>query len=347
MKLLFVLYGFVGGGAERVTSIVASGLAERGHDVTILSYDEPLSYPMSDKIKYIYYREGGGLKRRWILFKDTRHTIKTIKPDVAIGVLALFSFWLRIATIGLKVKTIAWDHSSFARCKKPNSSEHFIKYWVYPMFTRVVALTDEDKKIAYFKNNIRVIPNPLTFTPCNEFPNKENLVIGVGNVSTWRTKGFDLLLQAWKQVQGQYPDWRLLIAGRGDVTYLENLKKELGCINVEISPFNNNILEVYQRASVFVLSSRTEGFPMVLLEAMSQGCACVACDNLGRTREMTGDDVCLLFETGHLKGMAEQLNYMMGHPEGRRHFAMLAIERSKLFNTNMILDKWESVLNDL
>ena len=344
MKLLFVLYGFVGGGAERVTSIIASGLAERGYDVTVLSYDVPRSYPMSERVKYVYFREVRRLKRRFVLFQDIRRTVKKLKPDVAIGILPLFSFWLRMATLGLKVKTIAWDHSSFARCKKPTSDEHFIKYWVYPLFTRTFALTQKDQKIAYFNKNIRVMPNPLTFEPSKQIEEKEPLIIGIGNVSTWRTKGFDYLIKAWAKLQPQHPEWNLLIAGRGDATYLNSLIAELGCKNVTISSFNKDIIDVYKRASIFVLSSRTEGFPMVLLEAMSQGCACVAFDNLGRTEEILGEDAGLLFETGNEEQMTEKIEYFITHPEARIGFGQKAIERSQLFKTETILDRWEDEL---
>lgn len=347
MKLLFVLYGFVGGGAERVTSIIASGLAERGYDVTLLSYDVPRSYPMSERVKYVYFREGRRLKRRIILFQDIRRTVKKLKPDVAIGILPLFSFWLRMATLGLKVKTIAWDHSSFARCKKPTSDEHFIKYWIYPLFTRTFALTQKDQKIAYFNKNIRVMPNPLTFEPSKQIEEKEPLIIGIGNVSTWRTKGFDYLIKAWAKLQPQHPEWNLLIAGRGDATYLNSLIAELGCKNVTISSFNKDIIDVYKRASIFVLSSRTEGFPMVLLEAMSQGCACVAFDNQGRTEEILGEDAGLLFESGNEEQMTEKTEYFITHPDLRIEYGQKAIERSRLFKTETILDRWEDELKRL
>lgn len=347
MKLLFVLYGFVGGGAERVTSIIASGLAERGYDITVLSYDVPRSYPMSEKVKYVYFREGRRLKRRFILFQDIRKTVRNLKPDVAIGILPLFSFWLRIATLGLRVKTIAWDHSSFARCKKPTSDEHFIKYWIYPFFTHTFTLTLKDKELAYFDKNISIMPNPLTFEPAKQVEGKEKLVIGIGNVSTWRTKGFDYLIKAWAKLQPNHPEWNLLIAGRGDATYLESLVKDLGCKNVTISSFNKNIIEVYKRASIFVLSSRTEGFPMVLLEAMSQGCACVAFDNLGRTEEILGEDAGLLFETGNVEQMKKKIEFFITHPEARIEYGEKAIMRSQLFKTETILDRWENELKRL
>ena len=191
------------------------------------------------------------------------------------------------------------------------------------------------------------MPNPLTFEPTQQIGGKEPLIIGIGNVSTWRTKGFDYLIKAWAKLQPSHPEWNLLIAGRGDATYLKTLVDDLGCKNVIISSFNNNIIEVYKRASIFVLLSRTEGFPMVLLEAMSQGCACVAFDNLGRTEEMLGDDAGLLFETGNIDEMTEKIEYCITHPEVRLSFGRKAIERSRMFNTETILDRWEIELKKL
>ncbi|WP_337804797.1 glycosyltransferase [Segatella sp.] len=81
----------------------------------------------------------------------------------------------------------------------------------------------------------------------------------------------------------EHPDWYLRIVGHGDeeaVSYLKSLAA--GIPNIEFKPYTPNIREEYQKASVFVLSSRYEGFGLVLTEAMSQGCDCIACDYKGR-----------------------------------------------------------------
>lgn len=348
MKIVFFMFGLVGGGAERVTSIIASGLAERGHDVTIMCKDVPCMYPISEKIRFKHFRPARRIKLRLFHMADMRNYIKKEKPDIAIGVLSFYSFYLRFATLGLPVKTIAWDHSSYSFDKIHGFKTYVRKYWVYPLMTKAFVLTQQDKNEAYFKNNIIVMPNPTTFESLSGEVKKEKIVIGVGNVNTWHTKGFDLLLQAWSKVIDKHKEWKLIIVGRGNSSYLDHLKEELKIQeSVSIEPFCKDVKQLYQRASIFVLSSRTEGFSMVLLEAMSQKCACLACDNKGRTKEITNGDGLLLFETGCVDQMSEKIDELMSNEQLRKELGESAAIQSAKYSKDRILDKWEEILKSL
>ena len=110
-----------------------------------------------------------------------------------------------------------------------------------------------------------------------------NFTLAVGRLNDWHYKGFDLLLKAWHCIGKEHPDWYLRIVGHGDEEAVSYLKSLAACIpNIEFKSHTPNIREEYQKASVFVLSSRYEGFGLVLTEAMSQGCDCIACDYKGR-----------------------------------------------------------------
>ena len=160
------------------------------------------------------------------------------------------------------------------------------------------------------------MPNPLTFTPIvvaedGEMINdlgtvieKEKIILAAGRLNDWKCKGWDLLIKAWALINGQetmgngqindqslaLSGWRLQIAGTGseqDFSFLKQLCKENDVEDsVEFLGYRTDMKELYQKASIFCLSSRSEGLPMVLIEAMSQGCAPVACENLGRTKEI-------------------------------------------------------------
>ena len=149
------------------------------------------------------------------------------------------------------------------------------------------------------------MPNPLGLQPVNDIPHKQNIILAVGRLDDWHVKGFDVLIRAWARVVSSFKflvstdGWKLQIAGTGSeesLNYLKQLCKENGVEDsVEFLGFRKDVEKLYQEASIYVLSSRYEGFGLVLIEAMSQGCACVACDYKGRQREIIApeEDECL------------------------------------------------------
>ena len=208
------------------------------------------------------------------------------------------------------------------------------------------------------------MPNPLTFTPVSEIPSKENIVLAAGRLNDWKYKGWDLLIKAWALINGQWTmddgqfddqsselsGWKLQIAGTGsekDFDFLKQLCKENGVEDsVEFLGYRTDMKELYQKASIYCLSSRSEGLPMVLIEAMSQGCAPVACENLGRTKEIiTSEKEGLLFKTADVDDLAKQLSRMITDSEYRNSVQHAAVKRSAYYQIDHIIDIWEDRLN--
>ena len=351
MKIILFSYGLVGGGAERIACVICNGLVDRGHNVCIVAHkDIPSAYHLSPDIKQLYYDANSNdspLIRRWKILRSIRRIVKKENPDVVIGLMRIFTEYLYVATIGLHQKIIAWDHSS---CRFGDLEwEAFIrKYFMYALMKRVFVLTEEDKRNVWYKHNIRVMPNALSFSPAIEYPShKEKVIIGVGNFNNWRDKGFDLLVEAWSLIEKTYPEWKLKIIGGGDKTTIEQLIVDKGLHGrVFLADFETDIKKVYHESSIFVLSSRQEGFSLVMLEAMSQGCACVACDNHNRTKEILGN-TGIIYSTGDTKDMAEKISFLLGNQKLIIDMGKLSIERSKHYSIDSILDKWEAELNNL
>lgn len=346
MKILFFTYGIVGGGAERVTSIIANGLAERGHNVGIVINDVPLAYHISNKVKIYNYFPGKKrrLKYRIGLFTGMRRILREERPDYAVGVLRMYCRYLLLSSIGLGIKSIAWDHSPFKPVKGSGQSYHLTKYLLYPFFTHTFVLTEQDYHDAWFKSNVTVMPNPVPFDPSNK-PATGNVVLGVGNLGTWRIKGFDLLMRAWAIICKKYPDWHLRIIGRGNPQYLNSLADSLSISDsVQIETHSDKIIEEYRKASIFVLSSRSEGFPMVLIESMSQGCASISFSIGGRIESITNSKTSLLIPDGDWSKLADGLSELIENHEIRDEMGRNAIELSKSFSLDMVLDRWEKIL---
>ena len=218
----------------------------------------------------------------------------------------------------------------------------------------LTVLTDADRLILEqmmdkdFMKKVFVLPNPVSFKPLDVVPAKEKVVLAAGRLNAWHYKGFDLLLKAWAMVQKDFPEWKLKIAGSGDNHFLLGICSELGiCNRVEFLGFVD-LKKEYEKAGIFVLSSRYEAFGMVLTEAMSQGCACIACDYKGRQREIiTDDNQGVLCPPDNEKAIAEALRKVISDDNYRHILQKNAIKRSRFYELPNIMKRWNEIFEKM
>lgn len=303
MKIFIVCPRLCHGGAERVAVSLANGFVQRGHEVMFFAdlYEEQ-TYVLDDMVQVMNLvpQTNNKLKKWCGAIRILRKQLKKDKPDVIIGIMSLCSVVAKLASIGMGIPVVATEHNSFERPKDVKFSifERFYKFQIVKIFKKITVLTDADKNLLGPKrNNVVVMPNPLVIEPVKQIPSKRNVILAAGRVDNWHVKGFDVLIRAFgKLVQGlkskvQDEGWKLVIAGvwRSSETrkYLDGIAKECGVLDkIEYTGFVEDMQKLYAESSIFVLSSRYEGFGLVLIEAMSQGCACIACDYKGRQREI-------------------------------------------------------------
>ena len=318
MKIGVVQVALSHGGAEQVGVMLANGLWQHGHDSFILTdMNEPVVYRVEDHVP-IYDFAGKKAKAiiKWLkAIINIRHTIKQEKPDVIIGIMGLCTLVTYIACLGLRIPIVMTEHNSFERpssAPMPLSLKIF-KFWINKIYKHITVLTEADKKVIGNRlKNVTVMPNPLILEPVKEIPAKEKIVLAAGRVDAWHVKGFDILLQAWSKIMKneenekmRNENWWLKIAGAGKKESFEYLMSILEDsdfkfqvssdgqkiwrsekYHIEFLGFQKDMESLYKKSEIFVLSSRYEGFGLVLIEAMSQGCAPVACDYKGRQREI-------------------------------------------------------------
>lgn len=399
MKIFIVSSNLFKGGAEHVGVLLANGFAENGHSVHLLSDTNlPAAYVLGDKVhvKGIFPRTSNKLVKWMRSVGNIRREVKAIQPDVVIGIAETCSFVSKLACVRLKIPVIYTAHNSFERpATAPMGRWNKIaKFWLGRFYSMVTVLTEADKVfIGKRLKKVSVMPNPLGLRPVNDIPHKHNIILAVGRLDGWYVKGFDVLIRAWAHVVSSFKfqvstdGWKLQIAGTGSeesLNYLKQLCKENGVEgSVEFLGFRNDVENLYQNASVFVLSSRYEGFGLVLIEAMSQGCACVACDYKGRQREILDPTQDQTFETRNLnpdarlcrfrsydgertqnipveacetgilcepdnvEALADAIAKMIMDEEYRERVRKNAIERSKYYSIDRIMDRWEILLNQL
>jgi glycosyltransferase involved in cell wall biosynthesis len=210
-----------------------------------------------------------------------------------------------------------------------------------------------DCKQLFNKNNdkIRTIPNPLTF---NEFISQENILkkqkelLYVGRID--ENKRLHYIIKAWKelQIKEKCTDWKLTIVGDG--SELENVKeyaKQIDCINVYFAGYQNPI-DYYKRASVLVMTSANEGFPMVLVEAQQNGCVPVVMDSFQALHDIIQDDTNgLIVKNDDIDDLVLKLAELMSDDEHRLKLALKGLETCKVFSIDTVIQQWEALFKEL
>lgn len=367
-KILIMVHNLTGGGAERVAALWAKGFVDRGYDVGMVLNcykDTPITYKVPDAVRM--YNIVGNKQIAWIANKlhrrlniDTyyirrlRSILEDFKPDVAIGVLQPWAEWARRASKGMKIKIVNTEHNSFERPDNVQltSKQHAQKYVWNKRYDHVTVLTEADYHfLENTLNNVSVLPNPLAFEPVVCVPKKQNIILAAGRLDAWYYKGFDILIQAWSRIAQNHPTWVLQIAGDGEkgMKYLQSLAEECDVVNqINFIGYQSDMLPIYQRSSIFTLSSRYEGFGMVLIEAMSQGCAPIACDHHGRQGEIiTREDEGILCPVEDAESLGKAMERMINDEKYRSKVQANAIKRSKFYSLDNIMDKWEMILESI
>lgn len=368
-KIVILVYKLTGGGAERVASLWASGFANRGYDVTVITAtgsDENMTYDLASSVKHFaidlpitnrlmrYVLNKIGFSEIYFLRKLSKQ-IHSIKPDLCIGVLGKYALQAYKCTRDLNCKIINTEHNAYDRPEFIKNRPDVIKmkFETNRIFDRVTVLTKADTKVPGVpKENMTVLPNPLAFEPAKEIPHKENVILATGRLDVWEVKGFDNLIRAWGKIAKYYPEWRLVIAGTGSKKskdYLMELSEKENVKESVLFPgFCNNIIDYYKKASIFVLSSRYEGFGMALTEAMSQGCACIACDFNGRQREIIqNDSQGIICSNDNYIELSNAIKLMIDDSDYRENCRHYAIERSKYYLLDKTIDRWEKIFKTL
>lgn len=224
------------------------------------------------------------------------------------------------------------------------------RVWFTNKMDKVVVLSQADyEKWQKYCNNVTYIYNPLTISATGTSSCETKSVIAVGVLGI--QKGFDYLINAWSEVYQKHPDWQLDIFGEGpDREILQNQINQYGLQNhVSLRGKTNNIESEYLSHSIYVMSSRAEGFPLVLLEASSCGLPIISYDcNYGPNEIIhNGKNGILINQVGDIKGLCNAINYLIDNPEERKRMGKCAKDLSERFESENIRKEWLKLFNEL
>lgn len=357
MKVLYYIDNMPFGGAARKLCLIANELVNREIQVYIATNTHNgIGFPLSEKVHVLelYTKDAytkGRLFRLRDVIKRSRQIATEVAPDVIVTIIPHVSLYVKIATIGLGIPTIFSDETSFAR--KDIWIDHFIRHWFYRFGDAITLLTHNDAKILGKKYPQKVvINNPLVYSKFTGENTRENTILAIGPLEEWEIKGFDLLLQAFANLSSKYPEWKIKIAGKIENKGLAKLQQEIIRLNlegkVEFLDFCPHIDEVMQKASIFALSSRIEGFSLSLVEAISQGCACIAFDIYGVISEVTdGGKGTIIIKDGDIGAYSEELEKLVVSEQLRNKLVREGESIIDKYKIESIVDQWESLFNKL
>lgn len=343
------------GGSERVSTMLANSLSIAGYEVMFASIapsDSPF-FPINKDIKIISLSSFE--KFRLLRVPNTvyklRKLLKKEQIDTLIVVDTVCIQFTLPAVLGLPVRHICWEQFNFN--SDLGSKKRRIDRQLAARYSDiVVTLTERDKGYwlqgTRHKAQIVAIANPCPF-PVQTYVKKENkkIVLAVGRLT--HVKGFDMLLEAWIQVNKIMPDWTLKIVGEGeDRAKLTHFIKENELNNsVALVGNTNDIGQYYRQAEIFCLSSRFEGFGMVLIEALAFGLPIVSFDCDAGPAEVLEDTGSILVPVNDVSNLALSLIELMNNEDQRKNISVKSKEKAEVYQPKNIISQWVDLIESL
>lgn len=374
MRIAIIIPGMeLAGGIERVIATQANYWTEQdGHEVVLVtSTDENCrsAYQLSPKVSFKYIREGKRLNIPVIgkicslpsLCRIYQRALETIAPDVVVttmhGVENYFLSYVldkKIPTIGVNHITLDLRRGQYAKSKIKRLHGKFafrMQLHNWRKYDMLVALSATDtQNLRRWGCNTLYIPNPNHITDTLDKPmveRKKQLVM-VGRLDYM--KGADRLLEIWKEMAPLYPDWNLLLIGDGeDRNKLLQKETEDGLANRVFHIYHTSDVGKYlSESSIFVFTSRSESFGMVILEAFSFGLPVITYDCENGPRDLVKNYYNgFLIADGDKRAFCDKLRDLMQSANLREALSRNAIEGSKCFTLDAVMKQWNDLLQSV
>lgn len=348
MRILFFINHLASGGAERVAATLLNHLCEQ-HEVSVVFFnDKKATYEICPKIATQKIITDGKHKIVNALKRINRinKLIKSYNPDLIISFLTYTNIYVLMANMFPRKKIIVSEHNTLNRTKR--KSIRILRRLLYPTADKITFVTKADRQNFGLPQKSVTIYNPAWFESFNNIDDRQKCIITIAAYNRWYNKGLDLLMNAWAQIAPQNPDWSLEIYGDKQDEQHHNSFLSNKAERTTMNDWCDNIDKVLQTKSIFVLASRFEGCPCSLIEAMSQGCACVVTDCDGGQKEIIEDGVDgVIAKNENVNDIAEKIQMLIDNDILRRRLAACAIEKVKLFDKNAFYKQWDTIIGNV
>jgi glycosyltransferase involved in cell wall biosynthesis len=338
----------------------ANLFTEKGQSVTLLILDitKKSFYPINPAVQIVQQPlsfgitpEGNIITRKIKLLSDVlalRKTLKKLHPDIIIT--TEYPFTIAAVLTGSKkyAHLIAWEHHHFFWLKRNRFWETLYNL-AYPRLHDIICLNKEEASYYDKFAPVSIIPNFVESISEREKSSGSKTILSVG----WLIprKGIDMQMKSAKEVLLHHPDWKWKLVGEGEMEneVLEFIAKEkLDGRFILQRPSDTNIANEYTAAELFVLSSRYEAFPMVLLEALSFGLPCISFDcSSGPSDIIIHQEDGLLVEKENPVKLAEAVSSLIEDETTRRRMSEKAVINIKRYSKDKVYSLWEGLLRKI
>ena len=341
---------FSGGGTERVTFQLANELINDCHiNIFIVNVGSSEStFELSSKVVLKNLQHGN-------LFSTVlqiRHLLKFYKIDILISVEALMGIYCIPATIGTNVKNIVWEHANYYQKQGCRWTSLIRKIWLY-YANYYIVLTKRDLKNFTQNENVHC-PIDFIYNPVRilrdiqkEYDINSRIIVSAGHIRP--IKQFILIPQIFSLIGNENKDWQWYIYGDGSEEEILKLKVEIAKYKLQdkiiLKGRSKNMDEVYSSASLYVLTSRQEGLPTVLLEAQLHGLPCISFDiETGPDEIIDNGFNGYLVSPYDVQAMANSIGDLLKNHDKRKLFSKNTRSIYDKFDFDRSIIKWKSVI---
>jgi GalNAc-alpha-(1->4)-GalNAc-alpha-(1->3)-diNAcBac-PP-undecaprenol alpha-1,4-N-acetyl-D-galactosaminyltransferase len=363
VKLLFFIASLQCGGAQRVSVTLCNHWAERGWDVTLATFDDgahPPFFPLAPGVRHValdLIERSTGVVRSVInnvrRVRKLRSFVAERRPDLVLSFIDGTNVLVLLAAVGTGIPVVVSERTDPAQ--HPVSRPwRILRRLTYP-WARAIVLQTKGAAAhfpASWAPRIAIGPNPVPkvsprASAAGAPGGGTHRVIGMGRLG--KEKGFDLLVRAFASVATTRPEWELTILGDGPERGALSAEVARSGVSSRISlpGWEADAVAVLERSDLFVLSSRYEGFPNALCEAMACGLPVVAFDCPSGPAEIVRDGIDgLLVPAENERALSEAMERLISDPQARQRMGAKAAEVSDRFSLERIASLWERILVD-
>ena len=354
MKIVFLSYLHGFGGAEKQIVMLANAMAERKHDVTLISISADNNcYPLNNSVNYLFIPDRKtNFLRILTRYHDIRYKLIELKPDITV------SFWFQSAYLTACMSKKITGKVIYSERSDPDDKQYdgilgLVRTLVLPRIDGFVFQSKAAQR--YFNKSVQarseVIPNPV-FVRAQDYPpikERRKAIVNAGRLHPQKNQKF--LIDTFAMIADQIPDYTLEIYGDGELK--ETLLNQIHKLSLEdrilLKGTSDHIHELIYDASLFVLSSDYEGMPNVLLEAMALGLPCISTDyRPGGVDELIDNGINgLIVPMKNKEELAKNIIVILQKSVLSQRFSQFAKQKSKKLQPDSIYSVWEKVFRKL
>lgn len=348
MKIIFVTDTLQAGGAERVISILANKIQERGHEVEIICLRmHKVFYEFNPSVKLTFaedYVNGGIIKKIFWL----RKYVSQQKPSVVIAFMIAVYATTLLSMIGNNIPVIVSERIDPRRTTK---LKNVLRCVVMPLIQHMVVQTEDIKSFfpSFIQKKTSIIYNPVMEVVFKQTTNvlKEKRLINIGRL--YEQKNQRMLIEAFSIVKKEFPEYELVIFGEGPLKEdLQNYINEKGLNDsVTLMGKTTTITDELQASEIFCLSSDYEGMSNAMIEAVCLGIPVVTTDISGAKDIITNGENGYVVNVNDALEFANAISKILSNEDMKKQMGKNNLAKAEIFRTDTIVDSWIEIINKM